>query len=223
MFLHNIKIICPEISTFIRNCYQEPARLFVVGGIEIQSCEGTTQGDPTAMYVYGLGLLPLIMVLSEEEVRQSAFADDLAGGGTTEQLRKWWDAMIIMGEFIGYTAKPSKSWLIVKSEFYDSAVQRFDGTGIKITKEGKRHLGAVVGTEDFKKEYIENLVQTWIAELQNLQKIARIEPQLAYAAYIFGFQHKYTYFLRTIPNISNELKPLDQAIDECVLKPILEG
>ena len=66
-------------------------------------------------------------------------------------------------------------------------------------------------------------MNTWIEELRNLQKIARVEPQLAYAAYIFGFQHKYTYFLRTIPNISNELKPLDKAIDECLLKPILDN
>ena len=98
MFLQNISIICPEISTFITNCYQKPARLFVVGGIEILSQEGTTQGDPTAMYVYGLGLVPLISALSTEEVRQSAFADDLAGGGTINHLRNWWDGIIHWGK-----------------------------------------------------------------------------------------------------------------------------
>ena len=145
MFLHNIQVICPEVSTFISNCYQKPARLFVVGGIEILSQEGTTQGDPASMYVYGLGLVPLISALSAEDVRQSAFADDLAGGGTVDQLRKWWDQIIYLGKFIGYTAKPSKSWLIVKAQYHDHAVQQFEGTGIKITTEGKRHLGAVVG------------------------------------------------------------------------------
>ena len=63
MFLHNIKVICPEVSTFISNCYQKPARLFVAGGIEILSQEGTTQGDPASMYVYGLGLVPLLMLM----------------------------------------------------------------------------------------------------------------------------------------------------------------
>ena len=53
--------------------------------------------------------------------------------------------------------------------------------------------------------------------------IARVEPHLAYTAYIFGFQHKYTYFLRTIPDISPMLKRLDAAIDEHFLKPILNG
>ena len=49
MFLQNINIICPEISTFITNCYQKPARLFVVGGIEILSQEGTTQQQCMSM------------------------------------------------------------------------------------------------------------------------------------------------------------------------------
>ena len=56
VFLHNIQIICPEISMYIRNCYVKPARLFVVGGIEIMSQEGTPQGDPTAMPMYALGI-----------------------------------------------------------------------------------------------------------------------------------------------------------------------
>ena len=81
IFLHNINIICPEFSKFIHNCYQRPSRLFVMGGIEILPREGTTLGCPAAMYVYGTGLLPLIIVLSTDDVRLSAFADDLAGGG----------------------------------------------------------------------------------------------------------------------------------------------
>ena len=41
--LHNISLTCPLITTFIANCYMEPARLFVVGNHEIKSREGTTQ------------------------------------------------------------------------------------------------------------------------------------------------------------------------------------
>ena len=52
VLLHNIKVICPEISTYVTNCYETPARLFVSGGKEIQSSEGTTQGDPVAMGMY---------------------------------------------------------------------------------------------------------------------------------------------------------------------------
>ena len=55
VFLHNISIICPAISTFVTNCYTTPAQLSVIGGTEIRSNEGTTQGDPVAMAIYATG------------------------------------------------------------------------------------------------------------------------------------------------------------------------
>ena len=45
--LHNIQYLCPAMSTYLRNCYNTPSRLFV-GGVELSSSEGTTQGDPLA-------------------------------------------------------------------------------------------------------------------------------------------------------------------------------
>ena len=61
ILLHNSKIICPQFATYIRNSYCTPARLFITGGAEIRSREGTTQGDPIAMAAYGIGLTPMAM------------------------------------------------------------------------------------------------------------------------------------------------------------------
>ena len=58
-----ISITYPLITTFIANCYMEPARLFVAWNHEIKSREDTTQGDPTAMGAYALGVTPLIRFL----------------------------------------------------------------------------------------------------------------------------------------------------------------
>ena len=44
--LHNILVTCPIIGLYAVNTYRNPARLFVVGGYELLSAEGTTQGDP---------------------------------------------------------------------------------------------------------------------------------------------------------------------------------
>ncbi len=109
----------------------------------------------------------------------------------------------------------------MKEEHEEYACKKFQGTGIQITTEGKRHLGAVVGTEDFKQEYVKAKVDSWIEELEELEKIARIEPHIAYCAYVKGFQSKYTHVLRTIPGIEEHLHRLDDAIDLHVLKPIL--
>ena len=38
-----MKHIYPPIATFVRNCYNVPARLFLLGGKELESHEGTTQ------------------------------------------------------------------------------------------------------------------------------------------------------------------------------------
>ena len=42
LFLHNVSVIRPEITVFVRNCYALPSRLFIIGGSELKSCEGTT-------------------------------------------------------------------------------------------------------------------------------------------------------------------------------------
>ena len=46
-------------------------RLFVTGGAEIRSREGTTQVDTIAMAAYGFGLTPLLDILSKGEANET--------------------------------------------------------------------------------------------------------------------------------------------------------
>ena len=46
------------VATYIINCCAIPSSLFIVGGGEILSSEGTTQCDPTAIGAYALGIPP---------------------------------------------------------------------------------------------------------------------------------------------------------------------
>ena len=77
----------------------------------------------------------------------------------------------------------------------------FKGSEAQIAKIGQGHLGAAVGSKEFKREYIESVVNNWKDQLIYLSKIPEMELQAAYAAFIGGFKSKFTYFLRTVPDI----------------------
>ena len=156
VMLKNLGVICPELAIYGKNCYGSPARLFVIGGVEIKSSEGTTQGCPYSMPAYALAILPLMSIINSYHnsttVKQSAFADDICGAGKLLSLKSWWDMVNYYGPHLGYYAESTKSWLIVKQEFYSDAQKIFEGTGINISVEGRKHLGAVIGSQDFKEK-----------------------------------------------------------------------
>ena len=180
-------------------------------GEVMRSQEGTTQGDPLAMGMYALGILPLIKNL-DHIVKQVWYADDASAGGKLVKLREWWDGIISLGPKYGYYANPLKTWLIVKPEHFLAVSEVFRGTGVQITSEGRRHLGAVIGCKSFAVEYMEEKVSQWVNEVNHLSTIAVTHPQAAYAAFTHGFINKWSYFMRTIPNIANVFQPLEDAI-----------
>ena len=71
------------------------------------------------------------------------------------------------------------------------------------------YLGGTVGTLNFKNIYVKEKVNEWISELQLLSKIAVLEPQANYFVYTAGFNHKITFFTRTITSVSQHLKQFD--------------
>lgn len=115
--LHNIRVVCPTISTYALNTYRKPARLLITGGQEIKSEEGTTQGDPLAMVMYALSLQPLISHLNiESSAKQVWYADDASGAGKLDDIKSWWLCLNDMGPDLGYYPNEKKCWLIVKPE-----------------------------------------------------------------------------------------------------------
>ena len=84
----------------------------------------------------------------------------------------------------------TKSWLIFKENKLKEAVQVFGGTNVQISTEGKRHLGAVTGTEENKKNYINDKISEWTKEINMLANIATTHPQAAYTVYVTTYQQK---------------------------------
>ena len=101
--LHNVRVLCPVIATYAINAYRQSARLFVTGGKEIVSAEGTRQGDPLAMGLYALSIQPLITSLqAASSVKQCWFADDASGSGSITEIKTWWVVLSTLGPDFSY-------------------------------------------------------------------------------------------------------------------------
>ena len=60
-------------------------------------------------------------------------------------------------------------------------------------------------------------------QIEALSTVASYEPQAAYTAFTTSIRHRYTYFMRTLPGISELLKPLEHAIRHKLLPALTEG
>ena len=105
----------------------------------------------------------------------------------------------------------------------DEAKAIFQGTGVNITDKGKKYLGGFVGSVEGKNQYMRELVEEWMAELREMTKVAKSEPQAAYSGFTSGFKHKMTYFMRTIPNVKEIIADLDKVIDNEFIPAVTEG
>ena len=124
--LRNIQHLCPSLATIFINTYRKPANLYVDGDT-LLSREGTTQGDPLAMSMYSVGILPLIHHVSGD-VKQVWYVDDAIAAGELSNLREWWDNLVTSGPDFGYFVNASKTSLVVKEGHLADAVKYFENT-----------------------------------------------------------------------------------------------
>ena len=176
------------------------------------------------MPFYALGTISLLNKLHQlvRHIKQVWLADDATGCGKLIDLVEWWKLICEEGRKIGYIVNESKSWLILKDpQLLDEAMRLFASSNINITTEGKRHLAAALGNSSFCDEHIQLKLNDWCSEMEKLCEFAKSQPHAAFSAYIHGLQHKFTYYLRTLPNIGKHLKPLDDIINEKLIPTFL--
>ena len=230
--LHTIRERCPSFHCFLKNCHKNPTELYVVDSNrnkeKILGSEGATQGDPSAMAMYAISIQPLVYSLAHNQdpqlppAKQAWFADDGTGGGTILQLKKMWDNVSQMGPKYGYFPKASKSILIVKGlENLPKAKSVFKDTGVMVKIDGDRHLGAVLGSESFKQEFVKRKIGSWVKDVEKLAVVAEEEPQIAYSAFTKGLSSRWCYMQRTIEGISELFNPLEDAICKSLIPAIL--
>ena len=213
--LHNIKRSCPLLHQFLHNSYKSPAKLHLGDGTFILSKEGVTQGDTVAMAKYALGTRDLILRLKQESehVVQVWYADDGNAGGRLRLLKEWWDLLNRIGPQYGVFPKPTKTNLVLKdSTLLPLAEELFGEYGVKITTEGNRQIGAVIGNEAFKHEFVTSKIEKWVLDVNQLADIAKEEPQAALSAFNVGMSQRWKFIQRTVKDIGHLFQPLEDAI-----------
>ena len=88
------------------------------------------------------------------------------------------------------------------------AEELFQNTGIKITISGERHLGAVIGSQEYRDQYVHAKINKWIEDVEQLSQIAVDEPQLTYCAYTKALCMRWSFLQRTVPNSKHYFAPL---------------
>ena len=223
--IKNIKQTCPPLYCYLNNSYKAPAKLHLGDGTFIWSKEGATQGDNLAMPMYGISTRPLIDSLASSSNIQTEvnpdgmiqvwFADDSSGAGRIEDLHHWLSQLKLEGQAYGYFLNPGKTIVIVKDpSLLNKAHEFFDQEGFTITADGERHIGAVIGTNQFKEEYVKRKVEKWVEDICELAKIAKEEPQAALSSFNVGISQRWTYMQRTVGGVAKLFLPLEEVIRE---------
>ena len=141
--LENAKTLCPSLHAALRNSYSHPS-YFYIGKPTILSQEGTTQGDPLAMAIYGIAILPLLTSLHNDSLTKKWYADDGSVVGKLKDMKAFFDKLTQLGPNYGYLINPQKCQLITKPGGERQASTVFAGTNVEITQ-GARVRRLVVG------------------------------------------------------------------------------
>ena len=136
--------------------------------------EGTNQGYNLAISFYALGQDPFLgrLRITTSTVRQVWLVDDAIGAGCLKEIENWWNEISEEGSLHGYYVNETKSWMILKHGnklTYDQTM--FKETNINFITEGKRYLGAAVGSKNFCDEYASGKFSDLCDELDRLSKI----------------------------------------------------
>ena len=116
------------------------------------------------------------------------------------------------GSWLQVFRNASKSWLIVKPGFWDLASSTFAVADVIITTEGHRYLDSAIGSPAFISSFIHEKVSECVSQLELLTSIAQSRPHAAHSAFVRGLFSKWTYFLRTTPNMEDYLAPLESCL-----------
>ena len=90
----------------------------------------------------------------------------------------------------------------------------FGDSGITVTSERKRYLGAAIGSPSFIDDFVSHKVEEWKEETSKLASVAGTQTHATYAAFVHGTKGKWSYLRRTVPHCGFLLQPIEDMVHE---------
>ena len=197
----------PQGAMFSFNCYKHWVSLVAHGpsgdSFSFLSKVGATQGDPLAMIIYGLGLLPLIRMLKIEFADipfHSWYADDNAVASKLRLLCQYFKRLSQVGPQYGYYPQSKKSVLVVPGRLLSHAhtyINTIPGLNFPICN-GHRYLGGFVGDEGPKQEWLHHKTIEWEESLSMLDTASQDYPQATYCVLQKSLQMQWQFVQRVV-------------------------
>ena len=125
-------------------------------------------------------------------VSQVWLIDDAATAGKIKSLHQWY---VRLPSFL--FCKCFSSWLIIKIDYFAKISKTVFDDSVNVTTEGKRHLGAAIGSENYKRVYCNEI------------------------AFTKGFRSKFTYIMRTIENVEQSINPAKDNLFEIFIPTLM--
>ena len=227
--LWTVRHLCCKLSTFTFNCYRHEVRLVCRRpgqvALILLSREGVTQGDPMAMAVYGIALIPLADRLRKESpnVLQPWYADDAAMQGPPAEVVDCFALLCKIGPMFGYFPAPAKSFYICPLATVAKAKAAFSAAGMDSVKDcrGHRYVGGFAGSMAMRDRWIEPKVAGWVEGIKALSKVAVRYPQAAYFGFCASLQSEWQYLSRVVQGVEVHLQPVEDAIRKFFIPALL--
>jgi len=176
------------------------------------SQEGVTQGDPLAMLLYALAVLPLIRLLKKpEKWTQNWYADDSACLASFENLLTWFKTLVDEGPKYGYFPEPEKSFLIVHPKCVEHAKTYFKDWKINIVS-GQRFLGGFIGSVEDTSKWLNSKLNAWTKAISKLSFAAQDFPQAAFTSFTKSLQNEWAFLQRILQGTENFFSMLKTSI-----------
>ena len=77
-----------------------------------------------------------------------------------------------------------------------------------MTTDGERHIGAVIGSRNYKEQYVHNKVKIWMTDVSQLSLIAQEESQTALSAFNTGLSQRWKFVLRIVSGTKNSMSKI---------------